>query len=177
MATSRMASSVMYDDAQMATERPCPNFKDIVFWVQDKVPSRQFIIGLIQDNGGVISPLAEGAKVRIEVVQNLLRLPKQRRARRHTCSKAPPSTSSFTHDEDVALARYVRPHAARRRAGIPLYQAFAKSVSLPRFPCLPPIFEVDCLLLFAATCGMFCNALLMLPEYVTFMARVEEKMG
>ncbi|KAG6132379.1 hypothetical protein E4U12_003210 [Claviceps purpurea] len=48
MATSRMASSVMYDDAQMATERPCPNFKDIVFWVQDKVPSRHFIIGLIE---------------------------------------------------------------------------------------------------------------------------------
>ncbi|KAG6108617.1 hypothetical protein E4U13_006379 [Claviceps humidiphila] len=127
MATSRMASSVMYDDAQIATETPRPRFNDIVFWVHDKVPSRDFFVGLIEGDGGIISPLPERAKIRIEVVQNSLRLPKHTRARRRTCSKASPSTSSFTHDEDVALARHVRPHTARSRAGLPLYRAFAKS--------------------------------------------------
>ncbi|KAG6105355.1 hypothetical protein E4U14_005151 [Claviceps sp. LM454 group G7] len=126
MATSRMASSVMYDDTEMATERPKPNFKDIVFWVHDKVPSRSFIVGLIEDNGGVISPLAAGARVRIEVQNSLPSrgaLPKQKRARTHTCATPP----TFTHAEDVALDRFVRSHPARRRAGQPLYKFFAKS--------------------------------------------------
>ncbi|KAG6123794.1 hypothetical protein E4U12_000676 [Claviceps purpurea] len=126
MATSRMASSVMYDDAQMATERPRPDFKDIVFWVHDKVPSRNFIVGLIEDNGGVISPLAEEAKVRIEVQNSLPSrgaLPKQRRARTHKCATPP----TFTHAEDAALGRFVRSHPARCRAGQPLYKIFAKS--------------------------------------------------
>ncbi|KAG6038802.1 hypothetical protein E4U39_008000, partial [Claviceps sp. Clav50 group G5] len=126
MATPRMASSVMYDDTQMATEKPRLNFKDIVFWVHDKVPSRNFIVGLIEDNGGVISSLAAEAKVRIEVQNSLpsrSALPKPRRARTHTC--ATPAT--FTHAEDVALDRFVRAHPAHRRAGQPLYKIFAKS--------------------------------------------------
>ncbi|KAG6044392.1 hypothetical protein E4U17_000570 [Claviceps sp. LM77 group G4] len=126
MATPRMASSVMYDDTQMATEKPRLNFKDIVFWVHDKVPSRNFIVGLIEDNGGVISSLAAEAKVRIEAQNSLpsrSALPKPRRARTHTCS----TPATFTHAEDVALDRFVRAHSARRRAGQPLYKIFAKS--------------------------------------------------
>ncbi|KAG5974590.1 hypothetical protein E4U56_004399 [Claviceps arundinis] len=146
-----MASS-MRNGAQAATGGQL--FKDTVFWVAHKLPSRDYILELIKKNGGIVTHLENQADLRIadhtmkkkyvvpdsisyEFITDSVRKGVTQLPDRYlilppfdqtTQESRKRTRTIFTPAEDASLLLYVESHT-KDRTGNQIYKVFAESVS------------------------------------------------
>ncbi|KAG6086422.1 hypothetical protein E4U15_000696 [Claviceps sp. LM218 group G6] len=144
-----MASS-MRNGAQAATGGQL--FKDTVFWVAHKLPSRDYILELIKKNGGIVTHLENQADLRIadhtmkkkyvvpdsisyeyitdSVIKGVTQLPDRYLILppfdQKTQESRKRTRTIFTPAEDAALLIYVESHT-KDRTGNHIYKIFAES--------------------------------------------------